>query len=357
VIILGIETSCDDTSAAVVDGDFAIHSNVVASQEDHAAFGGVVPELASRAHTRLIVPVVRLALERAGMSLADLDGIAVTHGPGLLGSLLVGVSFAKALAYGTGLPLAGVNHLEGHLWSGLHAEPSLLSTPFLALIVSGGHSELVMVNGFGDYVHLGGTQDDAAGEAFDKVAKLLGLGYPGGPEIERLAREVNGAGGAQGAGAANGGDGSDGAAHRRLKFPVAVTAEPFDLSFSGLKTAVRYHLANHPPASRAEQAAVAHAFQETVVESLVARVLAVLDRYPVQHVVVCGGVARNGRLRARLAERLAARRVALTVPAGELCTDNGAMIGFVGSLLLRRGRRASLGLGAAASLAEVGWES
>ena len=341
MIVLGIETSCDDTSAAVVDGDFGIHSNVVASQEDHAAFGGVVPELASRAHIRLIVPVVRLALERAGMSLADLDGIAVTHGPGLLGSLLVGVSFAKALAYGAGLPLAGVNHLEGHLWSGLHAAPSLLSTPFLALIVSGGHSELVMVNGFGDYVHLGGTQDDAAGEAFDKVAKLLGLGYPGGPEIERLAREADGTNGSRAG----------------LRFPVAVTSEPFDLSFSGLKTAVRYYLENHPPQSRAERASVAHAFQEAVVESLTARTLAVLDRYPVQHVVVCGGVARNGRLRARLADELAARRVTLTVPAGELCTDNGAMIGFVGSLLLRRGRRASLGLGAAASLAEVGWES
>jgi N6-L-threonylcarbamoyladenine synthase len=204
-----------------------------------------------------------------------------------------------------------------------------------------------MVNGFGDYVHLGGTQDDAAGEAFDKVAKLLGLGYPGGPEIERLARETNGTDNAAGAGGN----------HSRLRFPVAVTSEPFDLSFSGLKTAVRYHLENHPPQSRAERAAVAHAFQEAVVESLTARTLAVLDRYPVQHVVVCGGVARNGRLRARLADELAARRVALTVPAGELCTDNGAMIGFVGSLLLRRGRRASLGLGAAASLAEVGWES
>jgi N6-L-threonylcarbamoyladenine synthase len=345
MIVLGIETSCDDTSAAVVDGDFAIRSNVVASQEDHAAFGGVVPELASRAHTRLIVPVVRLALERARVSLADLDGIAVTYGPGLLGSLLVGVSFAKALAYGSGLPLAGVNHLEGHLWSGLHADPSLLSTPFLALIVSGGHSELVMVNGFGDYVHLGGTQDDAAGEAFDKVAKLLGLGYPGGPEVERLAHEADG----PADGAAGGRDG--------LRFPVAVTAAPFDLSFSGLKTAVRYHLEQHPPASRAERAAVAHAFQETVVESLTARTLAVLDRYPVEHVVVCGGVARNSRLRARLRERLQARRVKLTVPAGELCTDNGAMIGFVGSLLLRRGRRAPLALGAAASLAEVGWDS
>jgi N6-L-threonylcarbamoyladenine synthase len=345
LLVLGIETSCDDTSAAVVDGDFAIRSNVVASQEDHAAFGGVVPELASRAHTRLIVPVVRLALERAGVTQEALDGIAVTYGPGLLGSLLVGLSFAKALAYGSGVALVGVNHLEGHLWSGLHATPSLLSTPFLALIVSGGHSELVLVRSFGDYVHLGGTQDDAAGEAFDKVAKLLGLGYPGGPGVERLANEaVNGGGQA-----ANGRNG--------LRFPVAVTAEPYDLSFSGLKTAVRYHLEKNPPATRLDRALVAHAFQEAVVEALVARTLAVLDRHPVEHVVVCGGVARNKRLRVRLAEALAERRVGLTVPAGELCTDNAAMIGFVGSLHLRRGRRAPLDLGAAPSLAEVGWTS
>jgi N6-L-threonylcarbamoyladenine synthase len=344
VLILGIETSCDDTSAAVVDGDFAIRSNVVASQEDHAAFGGVVPELASRAHTRLIVPVVRMALERAGVTLADLDGVAVTYGPGLLGSLLVGVTFAKAMAYGAGLALVGVNHLEGHLWSGLQVSPSLLSTPFLALIVSGGHSELVLVRAFGDYVHLGGTQDDAAGEAFDKVAKLLGLGYPGGPAVERLASEA-------GNGAVSGADGN------RLKFPVAVMAEPYDLSFSGLKTAVRYHLEKHPPRGAGERAVVAHAFQEAVVEALVGRTLSALDRHPVEHVVVCGGVARNGRLRHRMAEALADRGVALTVPPGDLCTDNAAMIGFVGSLLLRRGRRAPLDLGAAPTLAEVGWDS
>ena len=346
MLVLGIETSCDDTSAAVVDGDFAIRSNVVASQEDHAAFGGVVPELASRAHTRLISPVVRLALERAQVTQSELDGVAVTYGPGLLGSLLVGVSFAKALAYGAGLPLVGVNHLEGHLWSGLQAMPSLLSTPFLALIVSGGHSELVLVRSFGDYVHLGGTQDDAAGEAFDKVAKLLGLGYPGGPQVERLANEANAT------------DSGNGAAGRKsLRFPVAVTSEPYDLSFSGLKTAVRYHLEKHPPVDRSERAAVAHAFQEAVVEALVARTLAALDRHPVEQVVICGGVARNGRLRQRMAEALAGRRVGLTVPPGELCTDNAAMIGFVGSLLLRRGRRAPFDLGAAPSLAEVGWSS
>jgi N6-L-threonylcarbamoyladenine synthase len=335
VIVLGIETSCDDTSAAVVTGDFAILSNVVASQEEHATFGGVVPELASRAHTRLLVPVIRRALERAGQSLRSLDGVAVTHGPGLMGSLLVGVSLAKALAYRANLPLVGVNHLEGHLWSGLTMDPSLLSVPFLALIVSGGHSEIVLVRGFGNYQHLGGTQDDAAGEAYDKVAKLLGLGYPGGPEVERLARGANGGG--------------------AIAFPVAATDGRYDLSFSGLKTAVRYHLDQHPPRTAAERAEVAHAFQEAITTALVSRLITALDDHPVEHVVLCGGVARNARLRARLAEALDQRRVAFVVPPPELCTDNGAMIGFVGSLLLRRGRRATMALEAAASLEEVGW--
>ncbi len=336
MIVLGIETSCDDTSAAVVTDEFAILSNVVATQEGHAAFGGVVPELASRAHTQLLVPVIRRALERSGRTLESLDGIAVTHGPGLLGSLLVGVSLAKALAYGAKLPLVGVNHLEGHLWSGLHQHPHLLSQSFLALIVSGGHSEIVFVRGFGDYEHLGGTQDDAAGEAYDKVAKLLGLGYPGGPEVERLAREANGSG--------NG-----------LQFPVASTDGRYDLSFSGLKTAVRYHLEKHPPRSRGERAEVANAFQEALTAALEIRLVAALDAHPVEHVVLCGGVARNQRLRERLGQALMRRRVELIVPPGELCTDNGAMIGFVGALLLKRGRRATLTLGAAASLDEVGW--
>ncbi len=336
MIILGIETSCDDTSAAVVNDEFAILSNVVASQEDHAAFGGVVPELASRAHTRLIVPVVKLALARSGHSLDSIDGVAVTYGPGLLGSLLVGVSLAKALAYGAGVPLVGVNHLEGHLWSVLHVAPTLLATPFLALIVSGGHSEIVLVRGFGEYAHLGGTQDDAAGEAFDKVAKLLGLGYPGGPEVERLAREANGS--------------------PVLTFPVASTEGRYDLSFSGLKTAVRQHLVQNPPAALAERAEVARAFQEAVTLALTSRVECALDDHPVDHVALCGGVARNGRLRAHLGHVLARRHVELVVPPGELCTDNAAMIGFVGSLELRRGRRAPLALAAMASLEEVGWE-
>jgi N6-L-threonylcarbamoyladenine synthase len=193
----------------------------------------------------------------------------------------------------------------------------------------------VLVRGFGEYEHLGGTQDDAAGEAFDKVAKLLGLGYPGGPEVEGLASEA---------------DGSE-----ALRFPVANPDGRYDLSFSGLKTAVRYHVTSRPPRTRSERAQVAHACQEAVTQALVIRLLAALEDHPVEHVVLCGGVARNRRLRAVLSEALARRRTALIVPPGELCTDNAAMIGFVGSLLLRRGRRAPLALGAAASLEEIGW--
>ncbi len=243
---------------------------------------------------------------------------------------------AKALAYGAGLPLVGVNHLEGHLWSALHVEPTLLSLPFLALIASGGHSEIVLVKSFEDYDHLGGTQDDAAGEAFDKVAKLLGLGYPGGPEVERLARETNGSG--------------------TLSFPIASTDGRYDLSFSGLKTAVRQHLISRPPTTDAERAAVAFAFQEAVTLALSSRVLSALDDHPVEHVVLCGGVARNGRLRSHLGDVLGKRHVHLIVPPAELCTDNAAMIGFVGSLLLKSGRRAPMALAAAASLEEAGWK-
>jgi N6-L-threonylcarbamoyladenine synthase len=352
--VLGIDTSCDDTAAAVVDDDFAILSNVVASQEEHLEFGGVVPELASRAHLRALVPVVRTALSRAGIELDDVDGIAVTHGPGLLGSLLVGVSFAKSLAYASNTPLVGVNHLEGHIWSSLAVDASLLSRPFLALIVSGGHSELVLVRKFGDYLHLGGTRDDAAGEAFDKVAKLLGLGYPGGPAIEKLASSGDGA---SGDGASDDGASSGTSPSRAdgdLRFPVA-RAGDFDLSFSGLKTAVRYHLDQHPPEDEAARAAVARAFEEAVVEALVGRVMHAVSQHPVEHVVLCGGVACNERLATRLRSGLATRNCQLVRPAKSLCTDNGAMIAYVGMLHLKSGRQSALTLGAQATLEEIGW--
>ncbi|MGD8396472.1 MAG: tRNA (adenosine(37)-N6)-threonylcarbamoyltransferase complex transferase subunit TsaD [Candidatus Eiseniibacteriota bacterium] len=357
--ILGIDTSCDDTAAAVVGDDFAILSNVVASQEEHLEFGGVVPELASRAHLRALAPVVGAALERAGIGLDAVDGIAVTAGPGLLGSLLVGVSFAKSLAYARRLPLVGVNHLEGHIWSGLAVDPTLLATPFLALIVSGGHSELVHVRAFGDYHHLGGTRDDAAGEAFDKVAKMLGLGYPGGPAIQRLAGRArgDGAGGDPrgGTGAGRDDDAGDGTGGRAApRFPVARPGD-LDLSFSGLKTAVRYHLAEQPPADERAMAMVARSFEDAVAEALVGRVLDALSRVDVEHVVVCGGVACNRHLAGRLTEALAAGAYQLVRPAPALCTDNGAMIAFVGAIQLRAGRRSPLHLGAHASLEEIGW--
>ncbi len=337
--VLGIDTSCDDTAAAVTNETFNVLSNVIASQEEHLDFGGVVPELASRAHLRALVPVVQAALERAGTSLAEIDGIAVTHGPGLLGSLLVGVSFAKSLAYATGLPLIGVNHLEGHVWSLLATDATLLSTPFLSLIVSGGHSEIVLVKQFGEYQHLGGTRDDAAGEAFDKVAKMLGLGYPGGPAIEALARDGRAA-------AAIAGDG-------HLRFPVA-RAGRFDLSFSGLKTAVRYHLERHPTPDQAARAEIARAFEDAVVDALLGRVQKAIDDYPVEHVVLCGGVAGNDRLYERFVTELEARERVVLRPPKLMCTDNGAMIAFVGMLHLLSGRRSSLTLGAHATLPELG---
>jgi len=339
--ILGIDTSCDDTAAAVTDETFTVLSNVVASQEEHLAFGGVVPELASRAHLRALMPVVQAALERADTTLDDLDGVAVTHGPGLLGSLLVGVSFAKSLAYARRLPLIGVNHLEGHIWSVLATDATLLSMPFLALIVSGGHSEVVLVKKFGDYHHLGGTRDDAAGEAFDKVAKMLGLGYPGGPAIEAIAGRARITG--------DGNRGND-----RLRFPVA-RAGQFDLSFSGLKTAVRYHLDRQPPANDGERDEIARAFEDAVVDALLGRIVRAVEVHPVQHVIVCGGVACNDRLHERLTQELERHGRAVVRPPKSMCTDNGAMIAYVGSLHLLSGRQSPFSIGAHATLEAVGW--
>ncbi len=324
--VLGIDTSCDDTAFAVVDGDFAILANVVASQEEHAAFGGVVPELASRAHVRALAPILQAALERAGCSLGDLSGVAVTSGPGLLGSLLVGVSFAKSLALARGLPLVGVNHLEAHVWSALSVDRTLIAKPFLALVASGGHTELVWVQRFGSYEHLGGTRDDAAGEAFDKVAKLLGLGYPGGPAIERLAASAS-------------------PEQAVVRFPVARLA-PYEFSFSGLKTAVRNYVQEHPPATDAERAGIALGFQNAVVRALVEQLQAAVERYGAEDVVLCGGVACNNALAGAVEEMLGAKGVRLHRPGPKLCTDNGAMVGFVGLMHLRAGTRAPWTLGA-----------
>ena len=335
--VLGIETSCDETSAAVLD-DGVVLSNVISSQLVHAQYGGVVPELASRAHQKLIVPVVMEALARAGVGQEDLGGVAATHGPGLAGALLVGLSFAKAFAYGLGVPFTGVNHMEGHLYSNLLAEERH-GYPFLSLIVSGGHTMLVLVRE--PFVHtvLGQTRDDAAGEAFDKVAKMLGLGYPGGPVIDRLGREGN---------------------PHAVEFPRAYLEESsYDFSFSGVKTAVLYHLKRTRPANpgapradfdRTETADLCASFQEAVIDVLVAKTVKAAQATGVHDVTIAGGVSANSRLRARLTEALARISRRLWFPPLEYCMDNGAMIALVGQMRLERGILSELSLPVAPNL-------
>jgi tRNA N6-adenosine threonylcarbamoyltransferase len=294
-VFLGIETSCDETAAALVDGGW-IRSNVVSSQADlHARFGGVVPEVASRRHLELVMPVVREALEEAEAALDDVDAVAVTQGPGLIGALLVGLSAAKALAWGRGLPLAPVNHLHGHVAS-LYLEPDPLEPPFLCLLASGGHTLLVDVPEHGAFRRLGTTLDDAAGEAFDKGARLLGLGYPGGAEIDRLARE---------------GDPD------AFDFPVA-RVPGLDFSFSGVKTALLYAVRDLGPKLPERRADLAASYQRAIVRALVRRTEEAAEQTGARRIAVVGGVAANSELRASLPEAKA--------PPLALCTDNAAMI-------------------------------
>ena len=324
--VLGIETSCDETAAAVVADGRRVVSSVVASQDDvHARFGGIVPELASRRHLEVIVPVVERALADAGVNVPDLDGIAVTHGPGLVGSLLVGCSVAKALAYVHRRPLVGVNHLEGHVFATfLTDDPP--EYPFLALVVSGGHTALYHAREPLAYTLVGQTRDDAAGEAFDKVAKLLGLGFPGGPIIERTARQ-----------------GSPTA----VAFPLAqMTDGGNDFSFSGIKTAVSLYVKRNGPLPGPEIADVAASFQASVVKMLVRRTVRAALNLGVERIVLTGGVAANGVLRAGLAAETVAHGIRLHVPPPKLCTDNAAMIAAAGSARLAAGERASLALNA-----------
>jgi N6-L-threonylcarbamoyladenine synthase len=321
MIVLGIETSCDETAAAVTKDGHQILSSVVASQiEIHHPFGGVVPELASRKHMEAIVDVVRKAMQIAEVTLKEIDGVAVTQGPGLVGSLLVGFSFAKSLAYALGIPYVGVDHIEGHIHSAFFAHDSL-SFPFIALMVSGGHTALYRVNGLLHWTLMGKTRDDAAGEAFDKVAKMLDLGYPGGPAIDRIARGGNPA---------------------AIRFPRALLdPSSFDFSFSGIKTAVNRYIQTHPD-YRDAFPQIAAAFQEAVVDVLIAKAIRATEETGCRHLAVVGGVAANSRLRKRMGDAAEENGISLHIPPPALCGDNAVMIAHVGYHRLRRGESCGL---------------
>ena len=333
MLVLGIETSCDETSAAVVD-DGVVRSNVISSQLVHAKYGGVVPELASRAHQRLIIEVVDEALRNAGVTKHQIKGIAATQGPGLVGALLVGLNFGKALAYGLGVPFVGVNHMEGHLYSNmlLAEKPEY---PFVSLIVSGGHTMLVVVNALFEHRLLGQTRDDAAGEAFDKVAKMLGLGYPGGPVIDQRAKKGN---------------------PRAVKFPRTYLEEgSYDFSFSGIKTSVLYYLRNNglqAPGAMSEQllADICASFQMAVVEVLVDKTMAAADEFGIRDVTMAGGVSANSLLQSMMEQACDREGRRMFHPPLEYCMDNGAMIACVGSMKLQRGITSPLELSAVANL-------
>ncbi len=331
MIVLGIESSCDETAAAVVEDGRLARSDVVATQvELHRKWGGVVPELASRNHVMQVLPVVDEALARAGVAPAELDGIAVTSGPGLVGALLVGVQVAKALAAAWEKPLVGVNHLEGHLVAAFLGEKPP-AFPFLGLVVSGGHTSLYAAEDFGRYRLLGSTRDDAAGEAFDKGAKLLGLPYPGGVAIDRLAKEGNPA---------------------AIRFPRAIVrGAELDFSFSGLKTALLHHVRAHGVPAGPALADVCASYQEAIVRALVQKLFRAARRLQFERVVLAGGVAANSRLRAAVAAEAAGYEgMEVTLPAPRLCTDNAAMIAVAGTHALLRGERAGAGLSA-----DAGW--
>jgi len=333
-LVLGIESSCDETAAAVVDDGFRIHSNVISSQVDiHHEFGGVVPELASRHHVLNIVPVVRAALDSAGVTLRDVHGVAVTAGPGLVGALLVGLQFAKSLAFVADKPLLAADHLMAHLEAPfLDRDDDGPAFPHVCLLVSGGHTVIGVRRSPFELEVLGATRDDAAGEAYDKVAKMLGLGYPGGRLIDEHASR------------------GDRAA---IRFPRALRGQgQWDFSFSGLKTAVKQHLARHgTPADSQGLADLCASFQEAVVDVLVERVRQAADHTGLRQVVVAGGVAANTRLRAVLEREAAEARWRLFVAPPLLCTDNAAMVAVVGQRHLTAGRTADLATNAVSSWA------
>jgi N6-L-threonylcarbamoyladenine synthase len=334
MLVLAIETSCDDTGAAVVLNGREILSNIVSSQVSiHQKYGGVVPELASRKHIESIVPIVTEALKTAKVTLKDINGIAVTQGPGLVGSLLVGLSFAKSLSFVTGLPFVGVNHIEAHL-SAIFLEEKPPKFPFIGLVVSGGHTSLFRMEGFGKYCRLGQTRDDAAGEAFDKVAKLLGLGYPGGPMIDGLSKTGN---------------------SKAIRFPRAsLGRDSFDFSFSGLKTSVVNYVKVHPepPGGYSKELIkdIVSSFQEAVVEVLVKKTVQAAQHQGLKRIVLSGGVAANQRLRQKIIEESHQQQLKVYLPSPPFCTDNAAMVGVVGYEYLKRGIQSPLSLNAFSNL-------
>jgi len=319
MLVLGIETSCDETGIALYDSARGLLADALHSQvELHARFGGVVPELASRDHIRKMVPLLRKVLGDASLSLADLDGVAYTAGPGLVGALMVGAGFGETLAWSLGIPALGVHHMEGHLLAPLMDTSETVAFPFVALLVSGGHTQLIEVRGIGDYTLLGESVDDAAGEAFDKAAKMLGLGYPGGPHLARCAES-----------------GSSG----RFRFPRPMTDRPgLAFSFSGLKTFTLNTVNAHEPLSDTDRADIARAFEDAVVDTLLIKCRRALEATGCETLLIAGGVSANQRLRAALDDRLDARVI---YPAPALCTDNGAMIAYAGCQRLLAGQRST----------------
>ena len=330
IYILGIETSCDETAAAVVKNGRTVLSNIISSQIPiHQKFGGVVPEIASRQHTGQILPVIDQAVHEAGVPLSQLDAIAVTYGPGLVGALLVGVAAAKGLAFALDKPLIGVNHLQGHVYANF-IEHKGLQPPFTALVVSGGHTSLLAVTDYTKFILLGQTLDDAAGEAFDKIARMMKLPYPGGPEIEKLAYQGN---------------------PQAIKFPRAKTAHQFDFSFSGLKSAVINHMHNAEQKNETlNNADIAASFQEAVIEVLCEKALAALEQSGQNKLVLAGGVSANGTLRKKLMQQTRQRGAQLYYPPLSLCTDNAAMIACRAHYLLQDGFISNLAINACPSL-------
>ena len=328
--ILSIESSCDETAAAIVVDGREVKSNIIYSQiELHKLYGGVVPEIASRKHVEKVNQVIRAAIEEAHVTWDDIDAVAVTYGPGLVGALLVGVSAAKAVAYAKKKPLVGVHHIEGHI-SANYIEHKELEPPFLCMVASGGHSHLVLVKGYGEYEIIGRTRDDAAGEAFDKVARAIGLGYPGGPKIDKVSKEGN---------------------PDAIVFPKAKLEDPYDFSFSGLKSAVLNYLNGcQMKGIDINQADVAASFQKAVVDVLVSHSLHAVKAYGLNKFAIAGGVASNSSLRAAFEEECGKRNIAFYHPSPIFCTDNAAMIGVAGYYEYIKGVRSGYDLNAVPNL-------